>query len=170
MRMPMADTMQIWCCGTPAPASPVELSVPAHPARFVRREGMSRTPASDAPMPLHAAVQVYFPHGGVTKSTLLAAIKRGGLAYEKIGNAYFVTGADIQHWRATECRAAANPQGCNTAPQKTDGSLSMAERRSTRDAALASVRALKHSSATTSRAIARSTPGSVIPLKSRVRT
>jgi hypothetical protein len=86
-------------------------------------------------MPLQVAVETFFPHGGVTKSTLLAAIRDRRLGFEKIGKTYFVTGADIQQWRDTQCRAAACPQGSITAPPKTDGSLSMAERKSTHSAA-----------------------------------
>ena len=58
---------------------------------------------TDAPMPLEAAVRVFFPHGGVTKSTLLAAIRAGTLGFEKVGRAYLVTEADISAWR-TKCR------------------------------------------------------------------
>lgn len=69
-----------------------------------------------APMPLAVAVSALFPHGGVTKSTLLAAIRKGDLAYEKIGKAYFVTEADIAAWR-NRCRADACLPGSTTAPR-----------------------------------------------------
>jgi hypothetical protein len=120
---------------------------------------------SDTPMPLDKAVQVYFPHGGVTKSTLLAAIRRGTLAYEKIGRAYFVTDAGIMEWRR-QCHVAANPHGSNTEQLKTAGSLSMDQRRSTQAAALATVRALKRSSESIARGMAASTRPNVTRLKS----
>lgn len=37
----------------------------------------------DAPMPLDFAVKRFFPHGGVTKQHMLAAIHKGALAAEK---------------------------------------------------------------------------------------
>ncbi len=37
-----------------------------------------------APMPLAVAVATCFPHGGITKATLLAEIRRGRLGFEKI--------------------------------------------------------------------------------------
>ena len=58
----------------------------------------------DAPMPLKVAAATCFPHGGVTKSTLLAAIAKGRLAYEKIGKTFFVTEAAVIEWR-NQCRA-----------------------------------------------------------------
>jgi excisionase family DNA binding protein len=58
---------------------------------------------SDTPMPLSVAVRLCFPHGGATKSTLLAAIRDGKLAYEQVGNRYLVTETDIEAWRET-CR------------------------------------------------------------------
>jgi hypothetical protein len=40
------------------------------------------------PMPLAAAVKRFFPHGGASKTTLLAAIRAGTLGFEKVGRAY----------------------------------------------------------------------------------
>jgi len=60
----------------------------------------------DEPMPLDVAVTRCFPHGGITKSTLLAAIRRGALVFEKVGRTYLVTEADIAAWRS-QCREEA---------------------------------------------------------------
>jgi hypothetical protein len=60
-------------------------------------------------MPLEAAVTACFPHGGGTKATLLAACRKGALAYAKVGNHYFVTEADISGW-IDKCRAKPSPQ------------------------------------------------------------
>ncbi len=61
----------------------------------------------DAPMPLETAAQAFFPHGGATKSTLLAACRKGALAYAKVGNRYLVTQADMTGW-IDKCRAKPN--------------------------------------------------------------
>lgn len=74
---------------------------------------------TDAPMPLEAAVRVFFPHGGVTKSTLLAAIRAGTLGFEKVGRAYLVTEADISAWR-TKCRDEAKARACTSTKGQDD--------------------------------------------------
>ncbi|WP_415005171.1 helix-turn-helix domain-containing protein [Aestuariivirga sp.] len=51
------------------------------------------------PFPLDAAVSYFFPNGGITKNTLRAAIRKGELECEHIGNKYFVTASDIEKWR-----------------------------------------------------------------------
>ena len=56
------------------------------------------------PMRLADAAKHCFPMGGVTKHTLLAAIRDGALGYIQIGKAYYVTEADIQDW-LNKCRA-----------------------------------------------------------------
>ena len=61
----------------------------------------------DAPMPLPAAVQVCFPHGGVTVNTLRRAIRAGELAAELIGKQYMVTPGAIEDWREQTCRVRA---------------------------------------------------------------
>lgn len=62
------------------------------------------------PMPLAEAVRICFPFGGVTKSTLLAAIRSGVLDFERIGRAYFVTEANVMKWRE-KCRGVAKAHG-----------------------------------------------------------
>lgn len=54
---------------------------------------------SDAPMPLDFAIRRFFPHGGVSKPQMIAAIRRGELRAEKIGRAYLVTPGAIREWR-----------------------------------------------------------------------
>lgn len=66
---------------------------------------MTNTPA---PMPLAVAAGLLFPHGGVTKATLLAEIRKGRLGFEKIGNRYMVTEADVEAWRK-QCRERKSP-------------------------------------------------------------
>lgn len=58
------------------------------------------------PMPLKVAAEVCFPYGGLTKSALAYAIRRGDLAYEKVGRSYFVTRRDIEKWRNSSRTAA----------------------------------------------------------------
>ncbi|MFZ5674425.1 MAG: hypothetical protein ACOZAM_15825 [Pseudomonadota bacterium] len=60
----------------------------------------------NTPMPLKVAVEVCFPYGGLTKSALAYAIRRGDLAYEKVGRSYFVTRRDIEKWRGSSRTAA----------------------------------------------------------------
>jgi excisionase family DNA binding protein len=72
---------------------------------------------TDAPMPISAAVAAFFPHGGVTKATLLAAIRAGTLGFEKVGRAYLVTEADIQAWRA-KCREEAKGRVSTSTKEK----------------------------------------------------
>lgn len=55
-------------------------------------------------MRLADAAKLFFPHGGVTKHTLLAAIRNEKLEFIQIGKAYYVTEADIQDWLG-KCRA-----------------------------------------------------------------
>jgi hypothetical protein len=50
----------------------------------------------NTPIPVGVAAKVCFPFGGLTKSTLMYAIRAGKLAYEKNGRAYFVTGRDFK--------------------------------------------------------------------------
>lgn len=68
-----------------------------------------------APMPLAVATRTCFPHGGVTKSTLLAAIRAGRLGFEKVGNRYMVTEADIEKWRE-KCRGDQKARGQQRRP------------------------------------------------------
>lgn len=127
---------------------------------------------SDTPMPLDFAVRRFFPHGGVTKEQMLAAIRRGQLRAEKIGRAYLVTAGDIREWRRT-CRVNGCQPGSISGSAKVEmrvGSLSMDERKLTLAAALASIKALKKSSAPTSRKRGRSTPPAGTPLKLVSRT
>jgi hypothetical protein len=121
----------------------------------------------DSPMPLDIALRKFFPDGGLTKEAMLAAIRRGDLNCERIGRAYFVTAVDIREWRNT-CRARGSRQGFTSDSGKAvnhDGSLSMAERKSTLAAALAITKGLKSSSGRTSRRRAGSTPAPGPPLR-----
>jgi hypothetical protein len=122
---------------------------------------------TDHPMPLDIALQKFFPDGGLTKEAMLAAIRRGELTCERIGRAYFVTAQDIREWR-NRCRVKGYRPGSGSEAvkgEKTDGSLSMAERKSTLAAALAITKGLKKGSVNTSRPRARSTPPAGTPLK-----
>jgi excisionase family DNA binding protein len=60
-------------------------------------------------VPLRQAAAVFFPHGGVTKSTLQNAIARGQLSYVRIGNKFFVSETDIAQW-LEKCRVPAKEQ------------------------------------------------------------
>ena len=65
------------------------------------------------PIPLSKAVEIFFPYGGATTSTLRGAIRNGLLAYEKLGNRYFVTAKGVSDWRLTcrvNARAATTPK------------------------------------------------------------
>lgn len=54
-------------------------------------------------MPLDAALQHCFPHGGVYKSTLMKAIGQGKLKCFRLGRSYMVTETDIKDWMKS-CR------------------------------------------------------------------
>ena len=43
------------------------------------------------PMPLNIALQNHFPHGGVSISTMLKAIRQGKLNCSRLGRVYLVT-------------------------------------------------------------------------------
>src|SRR4051812_4243859 len=115
------------------------------------RRDLSNSTAEYA-MPLEVAIARYFPDGGVTIETMRAAIRKGELMCERIGRAYFVTPTDVKEWRNT-CRARGSRQGFVSGSGKAvmpDGSLSMAERKSTLAAALETTKGLKKNSASTS--------------------
>jgi hypothetical protein len=121
---------------------------------------------SEAPMPLDYAVRRFFPHGGVSKEQMLAAIRKGRLKAEKIGRAYLVTPGSIREWRKSCARNC--PPDSGSAPAKAaslDGSLSMDERKSTLAAALAITKGLRKNSGNTSRPRARSTPRAETPIR-----
>ena len=71
----------------------------ATPVGFQRRS----PPMLSNPMPLDAALRHCFPFAGVTKSTLLDAIRQGKLNCSRLGRGYFVTEAAVQDW-ITSCR------------------------------------------------------------------
>ena len=122
---------------------------------------------TDAPMPLEVAIRRFFPEGGVTIDILRAAIRKGELTCERIGRSYFVTPQDVREWRHT-CRVKGSRQGSGSGSGKvarTDGSLSMEERKSILAAALGTTRALKNSFKNTSQKRAVSTPVPGTPLK-----
>jgi hypothetical protein len=121
------------------------------------------------PMPLAVAVKRCFPHGGVTKSTLLAAIGAGALDFEKIGNAYFVTDADVEKWRKS-CRNVQKARApiCATEKAVIPSTSSAVDRvKSAQDAALMMSRALTDSSPHTLRKHSSRTPGNVTYLASQ---
>ena len=60
-------------------------------------------------VPLKEAAELFFPYGGVTKSTLRLAISRGELSYAHLGNKFFVSEADISNW-LEKCRVPAKEQ------------------------------------------------------------
>lgn len=110
-------------------------------------------------MPLDFAVKRFFPHGGVSKTQMLAAIHKGTLRAEKIGRGYLVTPGAIREWRKSCVKSCQPGSACANAPAaRGDGSLSMDERKSTRDAALAIIKGLKKASGNTSQRTVRSTP------------
>ncbi len=43
------------------------------------------------PMPLSTAIALHFPHGGVSISTMLKAIRQGKLNCSRLGRVYLVT-------------------------------------------------------------------------------
>lgn len=119
------------------------------------------------PMPLDVAVRVCFPHGGITKSTLLAAIRKGALGFEKVGRTYLVTAADIAAWRE-KCREEAKGRVCSYAsaraarPCTSSGTDRL---RSAQAAALMMSQALTRPSRNTSQSISGPTPENVISLE-----
>ena len=128
---------------------------------------------SRLPIPLDIAVSKCFPHGGVTKNTLLTAIRKGALGYEKIGNRFFVTESDIENWRSSQCRAPSSHRA-STSESAPAGSLnttsSTRDEKSALDTAEAMRTALLKSSASTSRATRGRIRSNVIPLKSKSQT
>lgn len=94
---------------------------------------------SNAPVPIGKAAQIFFPHGGVTVSTLRQAIRMGELRCEMIGRGYCVTFADVQNWREM-CRKAALDRVLQSGPKTRTGSgMSHEERMKTAQAALAAL-------------------------------
>ena len=121
------------------------------------------------PMPLHVAAQICFPHGGVTKSTLLAAIRAGSLTYAKVGNRYLVTEADIEGWMK-QCRiqAKARDYGSESARgERPSISSGVSDRAKLAQAsALLTAQALTKPSRTISPRTSGPTPANVISLPS----
>jgi hypothetical protein len=121
---------------------------------------------SEAPMPLDYAVRRFFPHGGVSKEQMLAAIRKGRLKAEKIGRAYLVTSGSIREWRKSCARNYPPDSGPASAKAASrDGSLSMEERKSTLAAALAITRGLKLNSEPTLPKRNKSTPRAGTPIR-----
>lgn len=120
------------------------------------------------PMPLKTALAVCFPHGGITEETMLAAIRNGKLAHEKIGRRYFVTEADVREWRKG-CRKDAKAQGSGSGSAKGEnpaGALSTDELKLRQNMALMRLERLKKTSPDTLRKKARrSTPAPATPLR-----
>ena len=120
------------------------------------------------PLPLAQAAAVFFPHGGVTKNTLLADVKKGKLGFERIGNAYFTTEADIQDWRKLcreEARVRVSTCGKNTAGHLSTSSL-MDRAKQAQNAALMMSKALTGSCKNTLPKDSGQQPGNVISLQS----
>lgn len=93
----------------------------------------------DEPVPIAVAAKLFFPHGGVTVSTLRSAIRRGELQCEVIGRGYCVTGADIRKWRELCRRAALDRISVSDPKTKTAGSISAEDRMKAAQAALAAL-------------------------------
>lgn len=66
---------------------------------------MSKEVSNDVLMPLSVALKTFFPHGGVYRSTMLAAIRSGKLECSKVGKSYMVTEANIHSW-TEKCRVS----------------------------------------------------------------
>lgn len=120
-------------------------------------------------LPLGKAVEKFFPHGGLTVSTLQAAVRSGALGATKLGRSYFVTAEDIQGW-VKQCRKSAKPQDCisesaKDAPQS--GSSSMERARLAQAAALNISKRLKKRLPATCRKDSGPTPDNVTSLASR---
>lgn len=120
------------------------------------------------PVPISKAVEMFFPHGGVTKSTLFAAIRRGELACEKIGKAYMVTEADVIEWRKM-CRKETKGQDSglgNAKAEPPSTSSNMERSKSAQAAALMKANALTKPSPPILPPTSSPTPGNVTLLKS----
>lgn len=93
--------------------------------------------------------------GKVKAATLEAAIKRGELTVMRLGRQRFVTPSLIDDWRKQCLRRQNRPVSGSDRPEASDaprGSSSMEESRSPHDVALTTVRALRESLRSTSRA------------------
>lgn len=93
--------------------------------------------------------------GKVKAATLEAAIKRGELVPERLGRQRFVTPAIIAEWRARCRRSQSRPASGSDQREASDrphGSSSTSASNTPHDVALMTVRALKESLRSTSRA------------------
>jgi hypothetical protein len=97
-----------------------------------------RALADDDPVPLRAAVELFFPLGGMTLSKLRAQAEKGNLAIERIGRTEFVTARAIREMRARcreqESRHASKPAESRT--ESSSGSSETAKHIAARDALL----------------------------------
>jgi hypothetical protein len=129
----------------------------------------------ESPLSLQEAAEICL-RGLVKASTLRAAAMRGELVVERLGRRIVVTPAAIDAWRekcrdrekarASTCaRSVAISSESLSSPR--DGSSSIEEKKSARDALLATARKLKDGSLTTSPKNAPSRAASVHYIKSR---
>lgn len=123
------------------------------------------------PMPLDVAARLCFPHGGATKRTLLDAIRKGALGFERVGNRYLTTVADIEAWRK-QCRDEARGRVSTSTPARAarpSTSSGMDRIALAQAAALAMSRELTRPSRTISPGPSGPTPANVTCLKSHAR-
>ena len=116
------------------------------------------------PLPIDVAASMFFPHGGIKTATLFAAIRKGRLAVEKVGRAYFVTRHDIEEWRKS-CRVERSPRD-STSGDVPIGSPNGSSETETQNTSLAVANAMSAALRNVSRDISRhgstQIPGNVI--------
>lgn len=120
-----------------------------------------------APMRLKDAIEIAFPHGGMTVSGLRRERDRGNLAIERIAGREFTTLSAIEEMRR-KCLGPQKDHGSTSSSQKDDlgsGTSETARINRERAALRETLRELKQSSSVTSgRSVSRG--DRVIPLKS----
>ena len=129
-------------------------------------EGRALT--DDDPVPLKAAVDLFFPLGGMTLSKLRAQAEKGNLAIERIGRTEFVTASAIREMRA-RCREQESRHASNAVESRMEGSSGSSETAkhiAARDALLTKLATPSSRFANTSRTKAKDrTPNNVSPLR-----
>lgn len=72
---------------------------------------LEHTHHPDEPLPLSDAIQAFYPHSGLTVSTLRTAIRKGALEYYHLSKAFCVTKNQLDKWMAS-CLRNKSPQDC----------------------------------------------------------
>jgi hypothetical protein len=126
----------------------------------------TQQPDPDAPLPLKRAVEICFPYGGVSVSTLRTEARKGTLRLERIGGKDFVTLRAINEMREL-CRVEAKVPASISGETSHTGTSGTEPVSSERAALREKLRALKKGSAPTSPNDKRQATGEVIPLGSR---